>query len=268
MISDPAALTAELSNPETSAHRLVEIAGSFPEFGSLVAEHPNATIDVLSFLLKHGDDVARKAAARRRARDVALITTRQAAPSVVARENSDDQYTVPVRPLPPDAHDADHESRTRPLSAPAASNSDSVSKAAAASESIFRAAPTLAEPEDVDETRIVTRSTATVWNLELEGHGVFAVPHVDLIVGRKPTPLEQFADAVPFPIPDPTKTLSKVHARLFLREGSWYIIDLGATNGVLIETSRGDEQISVGSEVSLAAGFVLGDLRMRMLAEN
>lgn len=258
MISDPASLTAELNDPQTPAHRLVEIAGSYPEFGSIVAEHPNASLDVLSYLLKHGDDVARRAAARRRARDVALITTQQAAPSVVVRENVDNQYTVPIRPLQSGVNAADHESRTVPLQ-----QSDAAPEPPR--DSIFRTPAVSGEHEASDETRIVTRSQPRTWRIEIDGQAAVVIEHEDMIVGRKPVVQGAFADAVPVAIPDPTKTLSKVHARLVLREAQWFIIDLGATNGVLVETPQGDKQIAAGEAVAVSSDFVLGDLRMRIV---
>lgn len=254
MISDPAALTAELQSADTSAHRLVEIAGSFPEYGSLVAEHPNATLDVLSYLLKHGDDVARKAAARRRARDVALITAQQAAPSLIARETDNSQHTVPVRPLRPSEHAADQESRTRPMAPTPQSRPQ------------FQAPPRVEVADDVDQTRLVARSAPKTWRLEIDGQSVVGVPHDEVIIGRKPTAHPDFELAVPLAIPDPTKTLSKSHARLVLRQETWFIVDLGSTNGVLLETAQGERQVAVGAEVPVEAGFVLGDLRMRIIA--
>lgn len=267
MISDPAALAAEIQNPETSEARLLEIAGSFPEFGPLVAEHPNASRDVLSSLLKLGDEHTRKAAARRRARDVALITSglapsegaaaeaeveaegereTQAAPASVDHEpqaQSDEHATVKVDPIP-----------------------GSHFRAAAADEGADQPGTDDDDGTDIfDETRIAARSTPLTWMLVIEDHGEVQLPHTDVVIGRKPSTRADLPGAQPVTIPDPTKTVSKTHARLVRREEHWVVVDLESTNGVYVQTPRGEVQVVPGSEIVLTAGFALGDLRLRVV---
>lgn len=264
MISDPAALTAELNDPSTPTQRLVDIAGAFPEFGPLVAEHPNATVDVLSYLLKHGDDVSRKAAARRRARDVALITAQQAAPTPSstpaaapasmpaaaptpvpdnAAERSEDNLTVPIEPLResvPTAHARPEQSFARPaLPAQAAQAA-----------------------QDSDETRLSQRSQQRTWRFTIEGNSDVVFSGTDVLVGRKPSSRADLPQAQLVTIPDPTKTVSKTHARMVFREEQWVVVDLDSTNGVFVESPRGEHRIVPGSEIVLSATFSLGDLRV------
>lgn len=253
MISDPAALSAEINDPSTPAQRLVEIAGSFAEFGPIVAEHPNASVDVLAYLLKHGDDSTRKAAARRRARDVAQITARQLAPEVEASPATDsksgrdeieeqspapsneENLTVPVQPL-----------RQAP---PAA----------------FKAAPML--NDDADSTQISQRTRLQTWRITVDGAADVTFTAAEILIGRKPASRREHPEAQLVTIPDPTKTVSKTHARMVLRGDQWMIVDLESTNGVFVETARGEHQVVAGSEIAITGAFSLGDLRLTLSAD-
>lgn len=261
MISDPAALAAEISDPATSAQRLVEIAGSFSEFGPLVAEHPNASVDVLSYLLKHGDDATRKAAARRRARDVALITTGQLAPQV-------DEHPAPVVETSPELH---------PESARASESEDEfVPEAPAAQENLtapvqplrqespaaFRSAPPL--EDEVDNTQLSQRSREQTWRIRIDGEGEVTFTATDILIGRKPSARREHPQSELVTVPDSTKTVSKTHARMVLRGEQWVIIDLESTNGVFVDTPRGEHRVVSGSEIAVTGGFSLGDLRLKL----
>lgn len=247
MISDPAMLVAELNDPATPQQRLVEIAGSFPEYGPLVAEHPAAGIDVLSYLLKYGDDATRKAAARRRARDVAEITAQRAAvPAEPEQAGSESERATPVQPTAESEQPASaaHETAkieplvlTNPVPAPELS-------------------------EDFDETRIAVRSTTTRWRISVEGHRDVEFTATDILIGRKPSSRRDVPGAELVTIPDPTRTVSKTHARMLLRGDQWVIIDLESTNGVYVETSRGEHQVVSGTEIPVTRMFSLGDLRV------
>lgn len=251
MISDPAALAAEIQNPETPEARLLEIASSFPEFGPLVAEHPHASRDVLSYLLKHGDESTRKAAARRRARDVALITS-GLAPSDPAPDSAEATAAAP----PTESQRDEQETvKVEPLSAPRFPESTPSVDADA-------------DDAGFDETRLAPRSTPTTWMLVIEEHGEVLLPHTDHVIGRKPSQRAEFPSAEPVTIPDPTKTVSKTHARLVRRDEQWVIVDLESTNGVYVETPRGEVQVVPGTEIVLTAGFALGDLRLKVVPRD
>jgi hypothetical protein len=247
MISDPAALTAEISDPSTSPQRLVEIAGSFAEFGPIVAEHPNATVDVLAYLLKHGDDATRKAAARRRSRDVAQITAGQRAPEGDAK-------------LADDAKPSGEPAQAVPSPKQPVSSTERPASAAA-----FRTAPALAD--EVDSTQISQRSRAQTWRISVDGVGDVTFTATDILIGRKPAPKREHPEAELVTVPDPTKTVSKTHARLVRRGDQWMIVDLDSTNGVFVETSRGEQQIVAGSEIAVNGTFSLGDLRLMLSAD-
>lgn len=269
MISDPAALTAEISDPSTSPQRLVEIAGSFAEFGPIVAEHPNATVDVLAYLLKHGDDATRKAAARRRSRDVAQITAGHRAPESdatsadeqlrsMAETASAGEPAQSVRETtPPVAQEPAQGVRSpkQPISSPERP----------ASAAGFRTAPALAD--EVDSTQISQRSRVQTWRISVDGVGDVTFTATDILIGRKPAQKREHPDAELVTVPDPTKTVSKTHARLVRRGDQWMIVDLDSTNGVFVETSRGEQQIVAGSEIAVTGTFSLGDLRLMLSAD-
>lgn len=272
MISDPAALAAEISDAETPAQRLVEIAGSFPEFGPVVAEHPNASLDVLSYLLKHGDEQTRKAAARRRARDVAQITL-DASRGVIAKPSGQSTPARASMTLPSglttkesevgkrEVPDAQAPEPSAPAPAPPERERPAPAPEPLAPE--FRSAPTLSE--DVDHTRLSQRAEVGGWFIVIDGHGETAVTATDILIGRKPSMLAEFAQSVLVKIPDPTKTVSKTHARMVHRDGTWFITDLSSTNGVFLETPRGEHRIVANAEIEVVGVFALGDLRVRIV---
>lgn len=273
MISDPAALTAEISDPATSTQRLVEIAGSFSEFGPLVAEHPNASVDVLSYLLKHGDDATRKAAARRRARDVALITTRQRAPEVEVQPAPQGEvqpapvveHSPEVQSEPDSQPESMGEPETQPqVQAPAGEENLTVpvQPLRHASPAAFRSAPPL--DEELDNTQLSQRSREQTWRISIDGAGEVTFTATDILIGRKPSTRPEHPQSELVTVPDSTKTVSKTHARMVLRGDQWVIIDLESTNGVFVETPRGEHRVVAGSEITVTGKFSLGDLRLNL----
>ena len=242
MISDPAALVAELGDPTTSGQRLTEIAGSFPEYGPMVAEHPAASVEVLAYLLKHGNEATRKAAARRRARDVALIASGQAPRT---------ETTVSTEVLRESAG----------LDTPSAPITQSLDSAAVTGG--FRKAPQL--DDEVDQTVISTRAArTTAWSLVVNGEVAHTITATEVLLGRKPQAHPGYSAAEPLAIEDTTKTVSKTHARLILRGESWMIVDLGSTNGVIVVDAGQEQKIAPGAEIEIVADFFLGDLKIRL----
>ncbi|WP_196250704.1 FHA domain-containing protein [Cellulomonas sp. JZ18] len=64
---------------------------------------------------------------------------------------------------------------------------------------------------------------------------------------------------------DATRTLSKTHARLELRDGGWWVTDLGSTNGVVLADAGGAERLIAAGEAQRVAGRVrLGDVGMTL----
>ena len=60
-----------------------------------------------------------------------------------------------------------------------------------------------------------------------------------VILGRRPARDPEFPDAQLISLDDDTRTISKTHARLELRDERWFITDLDSTNGVLFATAHG-----------------------------
>ena len=66
-------------------------------------------------------------------------------------------------------------------------------------------------------------------------------------------------------MPDSTRTLSKVHARLDLADGVWTVTDLNATNGVIVIEADGSENLlDPGASAVVRDRFVLGKVGMRL----
>ena len=124
-------------------------------------------------------------------------------------------------------------------------------------------APRAYVPELDDATQVAPMQQ--VWGLTTE-HGDYIPLLSDVVVvGRKPVATP---DATPLPIPDPTRTLSKTHARLCRDAASdtWAIEDLGSTNGVTMYDETMTQQMSLtpGVPVVATSFIVLGTMRVRL----
>jgi hypothetical protein len=107
-----------------------------------------------------------------------------------------------------------------------------------------------------DHTILVPKKDG--WVIELPDGETLPVEGEDVVIGRKPT------EANAITIPDPTRTLSKSHARLVWRD-RWYIEDLGSTNGLtIIEESGKETEMTPGSLVPAPERFVLGTLEVKL----
>ncbi|HWL60759.1 MAG TPA: FHA domain-containing protein [Microbacteriaceae bacterium] len=97
------------------------------------------------------------------------------------------------------------------------------------------------------------------WLLILDTGDRIGIEADSVVLGRRPAATEHGVPGVT--VPDPTKTLSKVHARLDLRGEQWTITDLDSTNGTAIVEPGGRERLLErgGSEV-VRGRFVLGEV--------
>ena len=126
--------------------------------------------------------------------------------------------------------------------------------AAAAADSGFEE-----EPED-DRTVVVVRRAR--WGLELPDGEIVELAGDDVIVGRKP---EAQGGAGVLQIADPTRTMSKSHARMRRTGDDWTIEDLDSTNGVSVVDERGEAiQIEPGEEVTATEQLVIGTLEVSL----
>ncbi|UCR90384.1 FHA domain-containing protein [Mycetocola spongiae] len=123
-------------------------------------------------------------------------------------------------------------------------------------------APLSAGTEEDDATVFVDRTPPPRWRLVPEEGAALELPAEDLILGRKPRAL---AGTEALIIPDPSRTISKTHARLRFVEDSWLITDLGATNGVLLCADDGTEvPIEPHIETPVLGSMLIGTVCMRI----
>ncbi|MFN3867373.1 MAG: DUF5684 domain-containing protein [Demequina sp.] len=129
-------------------------------------------------------------------------------------------------------------------------------------------APALHAAPDADdgETVVVDRRPRVHWFLAVDGASPLKLTSERVVLGRRPPATEPGTQ--PLAVPDPTRTVSKSHARLDLVEGSWVITDLHSTNGVLLVDAEGREELAQpGQAVAVTPRFVLGKLGMTITFE-
>lgn len=105
---------------------------------------------------------------------------------------------------------------------------------------------------------IVVRRTPPSWTLQVD-NASYALEGSSVVIGR--------ATATSRPgilgIADTTRTVSKRHAELIRRGESWWVRDLGSTNGTYVRAADGDERRVEGPDSEIVDGdLVLGDLVM------
>ena len=124
--------------------------------------------------------------------------------------------------------------------------------------------------DDYDEdgaTIVVDRKPRIKWVLTVDDAGDFPLTTEHVLLGRKPVTTTLGTQALS--VPDNTRTLSKLHARLDLTDGSWTITDLNSTNGVLLVDADGTERlIEAGSTVAVNGRFILGKVGMSIRFEG
>ncbi|AYF97738.1 FHA domain-containing protein [Protaetiibacter intestinalis] len=120
------------------------------------------------------------------------------------------------------------------------------------------------DEEDEDHTVVVERAPKVVWELVTEDGERLRIPSDRVVLGRRPS--DPGDGSVALAVPDPTKTLSKVHARLERgADDAWTITDLGSTNGVIILAPDGAEQtLEPNATARVEGSFVLGKLTLRI----
>ncbi|WP_353987297.1 DUF5684 domain-containing protein [Ruicaihuangia caeni] len=124
---------------------------------------------------------------------------------------------------------------------------------------VGRAAPASVD-DDFDATVVVPRRS--LWSLETADGTRVDLEKPVVLLGRNPTAGES-SDAQTIALDDHDKTVSKTHARLELRAGRWYVVDLHSTNGVALVAEDGSEvpvEVNVPTEVT--GSFRLGDFEV------
>ena len=87
------------------------------------------------------------------------------------------------------------------------------------------------------------------------------IPAESVVLGRKPASIEHGVPGIR--VPDSTKTISKVHARLDRVGEHWTLTDLGSTNGSSVIAGGGREQpLPSGGSEPVRGRFLLGEVGM------
>jgi len=104
----------------------------------------------------------------------------------------------------------------------------------------------------------------TGWFLLLDTGQQLMIPARSFVAGRRPGESEQGLPTVT--IPDPHKTISRVHARFDLIDDQWHATDLGSANGIVTIGEEGTESIvEPGGSTRLVGRFVLGLVGMQFV---
>lgn len=81
---------------------------------------------------------------------------------------------------------------------------------------------------------------AAGWSLVLADGSRVTVPQ-RLVLGRRPEPDGEWADAAVVAVDDPGRSVSKTHAALVRDGDDLLVVDLHSTNGVVVVTGDGEE---------------------------
>jgi pSer/pThr/pTyr-binding forkhead associated (FHA) protein len=118
-------------------------------------------------------------------------------------------------------------------------------------------------PDELDRTVVVDRRPVAPWRLVVDGGESFRLSGTRVTLGRRPDGAGSGGQEIA--VPDSTRTLSKVHARLDLADGVWTVTDLDATNGVIVIEADGTENLlDPGASAPVSERFVLGKVGMRI----
>lgn len=121
------------------------------------------------------------------------------------------------------------------------------------------------EAEAVPADALVVRRIEGRWMLvPVDGAPVELTSRV-AIVGRNPSSDPAFPGAQLVRVRDRSRTMSKTHARIELRDDGWIVVDLGSTNGVIVVDLDGSAyDATPGAPARVAERLVLGDVEMRL----
>lgn len=118
--------------------------------------------------------------------------------------------------------------------------------------------------DDIDEKTVVApRKKKESWSILPDGGVPVKLTKSAVLLGRNPS--STAADTQLVSLTDPSKTVSKTHARLTLTDGAWTIVDLNSTNGVYLLAGDDEEtEVEAGVPTPVGDAFRLGDLTIRI----
>lgn len=138
-------------------------------------------------------------------------------------------------------------------------------RSARSSVSALYAQAEVPDDDDAIDQTVIARRRRIPWALIPPGGQPIDISSEVVILGRRPAPDPAHPGAQLIAISDDTRTVSKTHARLRLREDIWYVTDLDSTNGVLFATLMGTEvEAPPGQELEAGEKFFLGDAEVRL----
>jgi hypothetical protein len=121
--------------------------------------------------------------------------------------------------------------------------------------------------DDDNESTVLSVRKQPKWFLDIDGGTRHPLTSTVTIVGRNPVTTE--SGAVALAITDPSKTLSKTHARLERVADQWFVTDLDSTNGVFLVAPDGTEvEIEKQKPVEATASLLLGELPVTLVQEG
>ncbi|MGV8882481.1 MAG: FHA domain-containing protein [Rhodoglobus sp.] len=119
---------------------------------------------------------------------------------------------------------------------------------------------------EVDDSTVHVSRQARAWRLEL-GESPPVVVRGALFLGRNPSANSEHPQASVLAVDDPSKSVSKTHALIELRDGGLWLTDLHSTNGCRVLAPDGSElTLMPGEAVAVAVGSTieLGEYAIRV----
>lgn len=121
------------------------------------------------------------------------------------------------------------------------------------------AGPVAATPwdyEDDDDQTFYTKRRRARWVLRIVGGDEYDLEDVTTIGREGIRPIPGVLAII-----DDTRTMSKLHARLRRGSDTWYVTDLGSTNGTFVRDTSGNEiEVEAQTEKKIEGTLLLGDL--------
>ena len=155
------------------------------------------------------------------------------------------------------------------VSAVAGAPSLGVPMSARSSVSARRQAPELPEPEEAFDETIIAVRKRTPWMLVPPLGAPIPILQDVIIIGRRPSSDPAYPSAQLISVVDETRTMSKTHARLELRDTLWIVTDLDSTNGVIIIDEDGTEiEAEPQRPLPIIEKFLLGDAELRFVRDG